>query len=163
MNIEILNLTHENKDLLWRLLQFALYDGSFYINNQINNEGIFEYRWFDSYFTENDNYAYLIKMNDNIIGFALVNANLKIKHDCDALTISEFLILPQYRKNNIGKKASHMIFDKFDKDWEVQPMNNNKGAYKFWEKVIKEYTNNQYKKYNFKDEEDVFVFKSNKK
>ena len=160
MDIKIESIKQEEKELLWKLLQLALYDGSFYVDNQINDAGEFEYNWFDCYFTDNDRFAYLIKCDKNIAGFALVNGNLKIKHDCNAQTIAEFLILPQYRKRQIGKKAAHMIFDKFDGVWEVQPMDNNDGAYKFWEKIIKEYTNDQYKIYNFEDQEDVLFFKS---
>ena len=163
MDYKLKKITVDNKQLLWNLLQFALYDGSFYINNKIGENGLFEYNWFENYFTDDDRVAYLIKSENSILGFVLVNSNLKLLHDCKAQTIAEFLILPQYRKNHIGKKVAYEIFDMFDGEWEVQPMENNTGAYQFWRKIIREYSNNKYETYHFEDQEDVFVFETNKK
>jgi predicted acetyltransferase len=160
MNIEIVKVLNEDKDILWNLLQFALYDGSFYVDNKINEKGVFEYKWFDNYFTDNDRLAYFIKQDNNILGFFMINSNLKVKHDCPAQTIAEFLILPQYRKKHIGKIAAYKIFDTFIGEWEVEPMNNNVGAYEFWKKIISEYSNNNYKIYKLDNIEEIFVFKS---
>ena len=162
MNIEIVKVLEEDKDILWNLLQFALYDGSFYVDNQINNQGIFEYKWFERNFTDNNRSAYFIKQDNNVLGFVMTNENLKLKHDCNAQTIAEFLVLPKYRKKHIGKKVAYQIFDTFSGECEVQPMENNTGAYEFWEKVIKEYSENNYKLYKDDNNKDIFVFKSNK-
>lgn len=158
MNVEIEKILEKDKSILWNLLQFALYDGSFYTDNKINDKGVFEYKWFENYFTDNDRSAYFIKLDDNIVGFAMVNSNLKVKHDCDSRSIAEFLILPQYRKKHIGKMAAYKIFDTINGEWEVEPMNNNYGAYQFWEKIIKEYSGNNYKVYKVNNTEDIFVF-----
>lgn len=160
MNIEIVKVLEKDKDVLWKLLQFALYDGSFYIDNKINEKGIFEYKWFDNYFIDKDRFAYFIKQNNNILGFVMINSNLKVKHDCPAQTIAEFLILPQYRKKHIGKIVAYKVFDTYSGEWEVEPMDNNAGAYEFWKKIISEYTNSNYKAYKLDNMEDVFVFKS---
>ena len=162
MDIEIKKVLKDDKDILWNLLQFALYDGSFYVDNQINDKGIFEYNWFENYFTDNDRSAYFIKQDNNLLGFVMINSNLKVKHDCNAQTIAEFLVLPQYRKKHIGKAVAYKVFNTFSGEWEVQPMENNNSAYEFWHKIIKEYSHNNYKIFEFNDMEDVFVFKSNK-
>lgn len=47
MNYKIVDVKQEEKDKLHKLLQYALYDGSQYINNDINEDCIFEYKWFD--------------------------------------------------------------------------------------------------------------------
>ncbi len=155
MKYEIIDVKEEEKDKLYRLLQYALYDGSQYIDNELNNECTFTYDWFENYFTDEDRAAYFIKSNDKYIGMVMVNENLKFnkKGKC----ISEFLILPKYRRNHIGKRVAFDIFEKFKGDWEVQPMENNKVAYSFWKNIISEYTNNNYITKN--DElEDVFIF-----
>jgi predicted acetyltransferase len=160
MNIEIVKIEEKDRSFLWNLLQFALYDGSFYVENHINEQGLFDYKWFDNYFTDNDRSAYFIKFDNKIVGFAMVNENLKVKHDSKAQSIAEFLILPQFRKNHIGKIAAYKIFDMYNGEWEVQPMENNDGAYEFWKKIIIEYSKDSYKLFEFDDMEDVFVFKS---
>ena len=52
MNYEMIDVKQQEKEKLYKLLQYALYDGSQYIDNDVNEECIFEYRWFDNYFTD---------------------------------------------------------------------------------------------------------------
>ena len=88
-----------------------MYDGSQYIDNDINEDCIFEYRWFDNYFTDNDRNAYFIKSGNAYAGMVMVNENLKFNKD--GKCIAEFLIMPRFRKNHIGKKVAYEIFEKF--------------------------------------------------
>ena len=155
MNCEIVEVKQEDKEKLYKLLQYALYDGSQYIDNNINDDCIFEYKWFDNYFVDNDRYAYFIKSGSTYVGMVMVNENLKFNKN--GKCIAEFLIMPRFRRNHLGKRVSYEIFDKFKGDWEVQPMENNFVAYSFWKSVISEYTNDNY---IIKNDviEDVFIF-----
>ena len=163
MDLKIKKVEIEEKHILFNLMQFALYDSTFYIDNKMNKEGVFEYKWLDNYFTDEDRAAYLIQDEcDNILGMAMVNGYLKVPHNCKAQSIAEFLVLPKYRKQHIGKKVAHAVFNMYDGEWEVQPMENNQGAYMFWEKTIVDYSNNNYIKHKLEDGEDIFVFSSNK-
>ena len=67
MNYILEKVTLDKKEVLHNLLQFALYDGSKYIKNELTEHANFEYKWFDNYFTDNDREAYFIK-NDNQVG-----------------------------------------------------------------------------------------------
>ena len=155
MQYEIIDVKKEEKDKLYKLLQYALYDGSNYIDNELNNECTFTYDWFENYFTDKDRSAYFIKSDGKYIGMVMVNENLKFntKGKC----ISEFLIMPKYRRNHIGKRVAYDIFEKFKGDWEVQPMENNPIAYSFWKSIISEYTKGNYITKN-NGIEDVFIF-----
>ena len=155
MNYEIVEVAEKDKDKLEKLLQFALYDSSQYIDNDINENCIFEYKWFDKYFTDKNRNAYLIKNNNNYLGMVMVNEYLKF--NTNGKCIAEFLILPKYRRNHIGKKVAYDIFEKFKGDWEVQPMENNPIAYSFWKNIIREYTSGNYIVKN-DGIEDVFIF-----
>ena len=159
MDYELEKVELKDKDKLYRLLQYALYDGSQYIDNDINEECIFEYKWFDNYFTDPSRYAYFIKNNDEYLGFAMVNQNLKFTKA--GKCIAEFLILPKYRRCHLGKRVAYEIFNKFPGDWEVQPMENNPIAYAFWKHIINEYTNGNYITKN-DGIEDVFMFNNAK-
>lgn len=151
-NYNIEEVKDDEKDILYNLLQFALYDGSKYIENKINNNAVFEYKWFDSYFTDENRYAYFIKDNsENLIGFAMLNQNMKILPD--GYSVAEFLILPSYRRNHIGKKVAFELFSKFKGNWEVEPIENSEEAYIFWKNVISDYTNNNYEYKN-----QIFIF-----
>ncbi len=155
MNYEIVKVKYNEKDKLYRLLQYALYDGSQYIDNEINEECIFEYKWFNNYFTDDDRDAYFIKDGNKFLGMAMINENLKFNNS--GKCIAEFLIMPMYRRNHIGKRVAYDIFEMFKGDWEVQPMENNPIAYSFWKNIINEYANGNY---TIKNDgvEDVFIF-----
>jgi predicted acetyltransferase len=154
MNFRLEKVKIEEKQVLFNLLQFALYDGSQYIKNELNNFGLFNYEWFDNYFTDDDRYCFFIKdTKDTLLGFVMVNKHMKVYES--GHSIAEFLILPNYRGNQIGKKVAFQIFDIFKGNWEVEPIENSDGAYNFWKKTIEEYTNN-----NYKYEKNIFLFEN---
>lgn len=146
MNIKLEKVTSEKKAILYNLLQFAIYDASQYVDIDLNESGIFDYDWFENYFIDNDRDAYFIKMGDKLIGFVMVNENLKIYSN--GKSIAEFLIIPSYRRKKIGKQVAITIFDMYLGNWEVEPIENSIQAYKFWQNTIKEYTNNNYEEKN---------------
>jgi predicted acetyltransferase len=160
MNLEIKKVSVKQKNMLYKYLQYALYDGSQYINNETNENGDFVYNWFNCYFTDNNRNAYFIYLENKIIGFVMVNENLKFNNS--GKCIAEFFIMPMYRKNHYGMNVAMQIFDMYKGEWEVQPMENNPIAYNFWKTVITKYTNNNFKIKN-DGVEDVFIFKSLKK
>ena len=155
MDYQLEKIVIEKKDTLFNLLQFALYDGSQYIQNELNENAKFNYTWFDNYFTDLNREAYFIKSDDKYLGFVIVNENLKFNKS--GKRIAEFLIMPRFRRNHIGKRVAYEIFEKFRGDWEVQPMENNPIAYSFWKNIISKYTNDNYITKN-DGIEDVFIF-----
>ena len=155
MNYTLDKVTLDEKEILYNLLQFAIYDGSQYIENDLNENAKFQYKWFDNYFTDEDRDAYFIKRGKTYLGFVMINENLKF--NSNGKCIAEFLIMPQYRRNHIGKKVAMEIFEKYRGYWEVEPMKNSKQAYLFWKKTIKEYTSGNYIVKN-SGESEIFVF-----
>lgn len=158
MNYILEKVTLDKKEVLHNLLQFALYEGSQYVENELNENAKFEYKWFNNYFTDSDREAYFIKNNDLYLGFVMINENLKFNDS--GKSIAEFLIMPQYRRNHIGKKVAIEIFEKYKGYWEVEPIKNSNGAYSFWKKTIEEYTKENYTIKN-NEIEEIFVFKNN--
>lgn len=151
MNYKLEKVEINDKDILFNLLQFALYDGSNYIVNELNSKGLFDYNWFDNYFLEKERYAYFVKDNNKILGFVMINTNMKIFNQ--GYSIAEFLILPNYRNHHLGKKVAFEIFNMFKDNLEIEPIQNSIQAYKFWKKVITEYTKN-----NYKIKDNIFYF-----
>lgn len=159
MNIKLEKVEENKKEILYRLLEFALYDGSNYTDNDMENDGVFPYKYFDLYFKEPEREAYFIKYNKKLIGFAMINKNLKfLEKTKDNYCVSEFLIIPKYRRMHLGREAASKLFDLHKGNWEVQPMDNNKIAYKFWGNTIDNYTKGNYELKHFDNMEDVFVF-----
>ena len=144
----------EDKEILYRLLQYSLFEESLTDLNEMNSEAIFEYKWFDSYFQDNNREAYFVKEQETnkILGFAMVNQYMQKSKD--GHSIAEFMIIPKYRRLKIGKNVAIELFNMHNGIWEVKPSYGNKSAYSFWKNVIDEYTNldNVF-------EDGIFIFK----
>ncbi len=145
----------EDKDILYRLLQYSLFEENKNDLNEMNEEAIFEYKWFDNYFQDNNREAYFVKeySSNKLLGFAMVSQYMQKNQE--GHSIAEFMIIPKYRRLKIGKRVAIEIFNMHKGIWEVKPSYGSKSAFDFWKKVIDEYTesNNTY-------EDGIFVFKS---
>lgn len=51
----------QDKDILYRLLQYSLFEESLNDLNEMNDKAIFEYKWFENYFKGNNREDYFIK------------------------------------------------------------------------------------------------------
>ena len=145
----------EDKDILYRLLQYSLFEESLTDQNEMNNEAIFEYKYFDSYFQDNNREAYIIKEQETnkILGFAMVNQYMQKSKD--GHSIAEFMIVPKYRRLKIGKRVAFELFNMHKGNWEVKSSYGSAVALSFWKSVIDEYTQNEN---TFKD--GIFIFES---
>ena len=61
MNIMLCKVTEDEKEILYRLLQYSLFEESISDLNEMNENAIFEYKWFEHYFTDQNREAYFIK------------------------------------------------------------------------------------------------------
>ena len=66
MNYYLKKVEKNKKELLFRLLQYSLYEESKNDGNEMNNDGIFEYKYFDLYFSDSSREAYFIMEKDFI-------------------------------------------------------------------------------------------------
>ena len=53
----------------------------------------------------------------------------------------------KYRKKSIGRQVAHEVFDQFGPLWEIKETKENGSAQAFWENVIGEYTEGDFKNY----------------
>lgn len=141
MEIYLDKVLENKKDTLYRLLEYSLYEESLNNGNEMNDNAIFEYKYFDRYFTDNDRDAFFIREQntDKLLGFVMINTYIQ---KCDSgHSIAEFLVIPKYRRCKIGKRVAFECFNMYKGIWEVSPSYNSESAYLFWKKVIDEYTN----------------------
>lgn len=155
MKIILEKVTEKDKNTLFRLLQYSLFEESATDLNEMGNDGLFEYKWFDSYFTDADHEAFFIKSYDDnkLLGFVMINTYMQ-KSD-SGHSIAEFMVIPKYRRNKIGYNAAVKVFDMYDGKWEVSPSYNSPTAYNFWKNVIDLYTDN-----NNYFEDGIFIFEN---
>jgi len=128
------------KDVLYRLLQYSLFEESLSDQNDMNEDALFEYPWLESYFTEDGRDAYFIREQGTgkLLGFVMMNTY--VQKCVSGHSIAEFMVLPKFRRNKIGKKAAFACFERYMGNWEVSPSYGSEQAYFFWKNVIDEYT-----------------------
>ena len=85
----------------------------------------------DRYWIENGRHPYLIHLDDEPIGFALIWNHIDGTHE-----LAEFTILPAYRHKGIGTEAAQLIFNTLGGDWTLGVAAGAPGGMKFWAKCL---------------------------
>jgi predicted acetyltransferase len=130
------------RPVLDRLLQLYKYDfsefapiGSPY--GEVDEEGGFSYPGLESYWRESGRIPLLIRADDHLAGFALVNQwsalGLPLDH-----AVAEFFVLRKYRRARVGTRAALLIFRRYHGRWEVGVAWYNPPALAFWRGVTEE-------------------------
>ncbi|RCX21528.1 putative acetyltransferase [Fontibacillus phaseoli] len=144
--ISIQKVEYEQKSILRNLLELYKYDFSeFDPNDDINSNGLYEYRYLDHYWTEEKRYPFFIMVDDKLAGFALVRSLRENEINHTIYSMAEFFVLKKYRKLRVGQTVAHKLFDKFSGIWKVAQIEANTPAQEFWRKTIEKYTNGNYK------------------
>ena len=75
MNTYLDKVDISTKEVLYRLLEYSLCEESLNDGNEMNDQALFEYKYFDSYFTNDGRDAFFIReMNtQKILGFVMIN------------------------------------------------------------------------------------------
>ncbi len=140
MNVEIREATFQQKPLLERLMRSYLKYFAGLAGEDLDRNAIFEYKYIDFYWTDASRHPFLIVVDDQIAGFALVNTHTYLCNEGEARTIAEFFIVEKYRGKGIGKAAAFSLFDRFPGKWEIRQTSANVAGQRFWRRVIGEYT-----------------------
>jgi predicted acetyltransferase len=144
MDVSLSLITYEDKTILSHLIQLYRYDSSEFDGHVLNQHGLYLYKYLDHQWTDNYRRPFLLKVDGEIAGFALVILGVpreytKLSSSDKTNAISDFFIMRKYRRKGIGKKVAFSLFEKFRGVWEVKQTHTNKDAHVFWKHVIKEY------------------------
>lgn len=133
MNVELARVKPEEKEILFRLLQYSLFEESQTDLNEMNDDALFDYPWFDAYFVETQREAYFIREQETqkLLGFAMVR-----EHEDGRHSIVEFMVIPKYRRQGVGSQAAGTCFALHEGLWEVKPAYGSESARLFWQRVI---------------------------
>ena len=148
MKIDLIAATKQDKETIQNLGRFYVYEMSRYCGFlpgwETPSSGLFECKDFSFYWKESNHYPFLIKVDDEIAGFALVNKK-GTTSDVD-WDMGEFFVISKFQGKGVGRFVAERIFDQFPGVWEVRQIPENKGAVDFWEKVIRTYTHGKFEK-----------------
>jgi len=142
MKIELIVAIDKDKPLIQNLARFYVYDMSWHCGDlpgwEVPANGLYECADLSIYWVESSHHPFLIKVDHEIAGFALVNKTGSTP-DVD-WNMGEFFILGKFQGKGVGRRVAEHVFKKFPGVWEVMQMPKNLGAIEFWEKIIRNYT-----------------------
>ena len=163
-NIKLKKIESKDKSILQNLFQLYMHDITASLPMDVNEHGLFEYNYIDYYFTDENRYAYLIYIEDKIAGFVLIDDEFMVldnKENKPRYDFSEMFILNAYKKKGYGEIVVKRIFDMYKGNWEIRPVPRSEGAKRFWLKVVKNYTNDNFKENYPKPNRLVITFTNN--
>ena len=147
MNLALTPVSLEEKPSLERLMQLYLYDFAEFDGADVNDQGLYPYKYLPLYWTEPDRRPFFIRVNGKLAGFVLVRLDIDrlIEPPRKVNQIAEFFVMKKYRRYGVGAFAAQWVFDQFPGDWEVEQIATNLPAQTFWRKIISRYTNGNYR------------------
>ena len=168
MNIELKQVTLDEKEILKNLLEKYDYEFSQWDKRDVNKLGLYGYQYLDYYWTEDYRWAYFILVDGKLAGFAMVIDLPEVDDRETDFQMAEFFVLYKYRRSGIGKQAFFKVLDLHKGKWQLKRHPSNTASVRFWNNVINEYTNGQYElvesypgtEYDDGTLADVFFFES---
>jgi predicted acetyltransferase len=120
-------------------MQLYLYDFSEFVpigspHGEVDANGRFAYGWLESYWQESGRIPLLIRADNHLAGFALLNQWSALDLPLDR-AMAEFFVLRKYRRARVGTRAALLLFHQYPGVWEVPVAWYNQPALLFWRHV----------------------------
>lgn len=148
-NIHLIPTTLDDYPTIQNMARFYIYDLSRYCGFESNEydwtlpqNGLYEATNYKKYFIETDRKAYLVKVQQEIAGFVLLN-KIGTTNKLD-WNMAEFFIIARFQNKGVGKQVTRQIWRMHLGLWEVSALPKNKPAIIFWRNAINEFTNSNF-------------------
>lgn len=104
--------------------------------------GLYESFDFKTYFTEPAHMAFMIKVDQELAGFVLLNKQGILSST--EWNIGEFFILAKFQNKGIGQSIAQELWTTYPGVWEISVIPENKPALAFWRKAVLDFTAGNY-------------------
>ncbi len=151
-DIKLIQATIEDYHVIQNMAQFYVYDVSRECGFILSADGRFEPNDYKVYLQSKEKLAYIVKINGELAGFVLLN-EIGISDTTD-WKIDQFFVLAKFQGKGLGRNVFQQLLQKHTGHWELTVLPDNKSALLFWQRVIGEHANNQYKQEMIKVEQD---------
>ena len=141
-NIDIIPATMADYPVIQNLARYYVYDRSRFMGWGCSEEGVFECIDFKHYFENPREEAFLIRVNNEIAGFVLLD-KIHLLEPVD-WNMGEFFIIAKFQAQGIASFVAKEIFRTHPGKWSVAVMPENIKAVHFWRKIIKEASRDNY-------------------
>jgi predicted acetyltransferase len=128
-SVEVGAATISDKPAVRHLLELYAHDFSELTGADVDEHGLYGYRYLDAYWTDSERHPFLIRVDGRLAGFALVRSGTP--HD-----MAEFFVMRKYRHGGVGAVAARAVFARFPGEWQVRQVAANVAATAFWRLAI---------------------------
>lgn len=153
-SVEIKLASYAEKIILRHLFELYSYDFSEFDKADIDEHGLFGYKYLDHYWSEENRYPFLIWVAGKIAGFALMQETVR-EGQPSSFFMAEFFVMKKYRSQGVGEIAASYLFGLYPGEWTVSEIATNHPAQRFWRKVIGRYTGGQFEEIQAEDWDGV--------
>ena len=144
MNLQVTAAGPEEQARLTALFELYVYDFSETLGIDIGDDGRFRVPPLAAYWTDPRCHAFLIRVDERLAGFALVQARSRLSGDETVCDVAEFFVMRRYRRHGVGERVAGWLFDRFRGPWEVREKAENHAATAFWRRAIGRYTGGRF-------------------
>jgi predicted acetyltransferase len=134
----------DEEPVLRNLTQLYAYDFAEILGFDIPDTGRFPDAIVDNCFAGAGRHPFLVRVDDRLAGFAIVDTRSRLTGDEGVHDVAEFFVARRHRGRGVGAAAARALFDRFGGRWEVREKPENTGAIAFWRRVIDRYTGGRY-------------------
>lgn len=137
MNIELALVSPEQKAQLSVIVDEYLLEHGQYKEIAAGPTCTDDYIYYPEYWREKGRFPYFILQNSEVVGFVLVRT--VFTDDGYFYQVSEFCILPAFRKSGLGLEAVKNLWLMYPGLWELDVLGKNLRAKAFWLKCCDAY------------------------
>jgi predicted acetyltransferase len=131
MSVLLVPVPQVDKNLLWDELQKYIGElTQFGTHRPV--DGVFEYPWFDLYWTEANRFPFWAVVDGVRTGFALVHREARTE-------MAEFYSFEPFRRTGLALDFARQILRRFPGPWTLSEYRAHTAAVAFWHKVIADY------------------------
>ena len=125
----------DQRGVLENLMQLYVHDFSEFWagldRGYLSSDGRFDPYPLDAYWQEAGRVPLLLRADDHLAGFALLNTHTHSGDPCDR-NMAEFFVARKYRRSGFGTLAAQQIFAAYPGQWELAVARRNLAALAFW-------------------------------
>jgi len=140
MEVTLNVATPDEMPVLANLLELYQHDLSECFEVDVGIDGRFGYARLPLYWSEPERrFPFLIRCGSQLAGFALATLGSPVSDDPNVYDVAELFVLRRYRRSGVGRKAAHLLWDRYPGHWSVRVFDRNTAALDFWRGVIADY------------------------
>lgn len=145
MRVEVTLAGPGEARIVANLINLYLFEFSDVDGRDIGDDARFQYAALPAYWIEEGRHPFLIRVDGQLAGFALVAERRVFDPGVPGHEMVEFFVLRKYRRRHVGEQAAWQLLDRFPGPWVVPQHHLNLAAHAFWRAVIGGYTCGQYR------------------